>query len=104
MTEWIDIAKYRDFHDVPRIFVVIVDSRTFLFDCPFDEKLDDYPGEYAVYELLHLRPDTMPNDWTELSRQAADYKGRVPIRDVTFDASKRKQMKCAAVRNFIAVE
>ena len=68
MNEWIDIVEYRDFSDVPRIFVIVVDERTFLFDCPFDEQIDDYPDEYTVYELPHVRPDELLNDWSELPR------------------------------------
>jgi hypothetical protein len=102
MDEWIDIVAYRDFCDVPRIFLIVVDKRTILLDCPFDERLDEYPDEYAVYELRDFHLDALPRDWTELSRQGADYKGRVQARNVIFDASKRKQIKCAELRGLLA--
>ena len=40
---WANI-QYRDFYDVPRIFVADYQGRLYLFDCPFDEALDDYPS------------------------------------------------------------
>jgi hypothetical protein len=102
MDEWIEIVAYRDFCDVPRIFLAVVDERTILFDCPFDQGLDEYPDDYAVYELRDIRLDALPRDWGGLSHQGADFKGRVPVRRVIFDGSKRKQIKCADLRGLLA--
>ena len=67
MSEWIDIHEYRDFYDVPRIFVIDVDGRIILFDCQFVDELDEYSDEYKIYELSDTSFDTLSDDWTELS-------------------------------------
>lgn len=102
MNQWIDIIAYRDFYDVPRIFLVVVDGRTVLFDCPFDEALDEYPYDYRVYQLRGLGIHELPHDWNELlDQQKADYRGSVPVHNVMFDASKRKQIKCVELGRLI---
>ena len=102
MSDWIDILAYRDFSDVPRMFLVVVDGRTLLFDCAFDDELDEYPADYTVYELRNFRTDALPHDWTELPRREAACKGRIPVRSVVFDATRRKQMKCTECRELLA--
>ena len=34
--------RYRDFYDIPRIFIVTLNGKLFLFDCAFDDEIDDY--------------------------------------------------------------
>ncbi|MBI3437578.1 MAG: hypothetical protein HY054_02795 [Proteobacteria bacterium] len=40
-SEWLPI-RYRDFWDLPRAFSVDYDGKTYFFDCPFNESIDDY--------------------------------------------------------------
>lgn len=47
---WIPI-QYRDFYDIPRIFVMHHLGDTFVFDCPFDDDADEYPEYYVVRRL-----------------------------------------------------
>lgn len=48
----------RDFHDVPR-FILGMDelSNYWIFDCAFDDDMDEYPDEYKVYVAGHDRKD-----------------------------------------------
>ena len=46
--------QYRDFYDVPRIFLTTYKGRHFLLDCPFDDALDDYSAAYEVFLMRHL--------------------------------------------------
>ncbi len=92
MTEWIAIEEYRDFWHVPRMFVINVDGRIILFDCPFDDELEDYTDEYTIYDLGERSLDTLPGVWLGLSRLAVGCKGKVAVRKVTFDHTKRKQI------------
>jgi hypothetical protein len=92
MGDWINILAYRDFCDVPRMFLVVLEGRTYLFDCAFDDELDEYSADYAVYELHSFHIDALSLDWTELPHQEATLKGRVPVRDVLFDATRRRQI------------
>ena len=43
--------RYVDFYDVPRVIVLRYKGKLLLLDSPFDDKLDDYPDTYFVYEL-----------------------------------------------------
>jgi hypothetical protein len=48
--KWVPI-RYRDFFDVPRIFIAAYEGARYLFDCPFDDELDYYSDHYRVYQL-----------------------------------------------------
>jgi hypothetical protein len=102
MSTWIDIAVYREFWDVPRMFVVVVEDRTVLFDGSFDEALDEYPDDYKVY-LLHGRPVAeLPHDWSTIPDDKSEYLGRIAVVDVEFDSSRRKQIRCADLEKLIS--
>ena len=88
MENWTPI-NYRGYWDIPRTFVARHRSRTFLFECLFDQELDDYPDSFQVYLMPDLRDDQLPNDWTTLSAQAKAHLGDVPISRVRFDATRR---------------
>lgn len=87
-TVWLPIL-YRDFYDVPRMFVVLHAGATYLFDCPFCEDSDDYAEDFSVYRM----PDnsvaaTSLDDWSSLPSSGLLF-GTIPVRDVHFDASRR---------------
>src|SRR4051794_29503381 len=48
--EWVPI-QYREFYDRPRMIVAEYRGRSYLFNCSFDEALDDYSPDYAVFVL-----------------------------------------------------
>ena len=81
--------KYRGFWDVPRIFLTRHRSQTFLFDCAFDQELDDYPDNFKAYLMPDIADDELPKDWTLLLQRATQYLGEVPVSRVEFDASRR---------------
>ena len=89
MSEHVPIT-YRGFWDVPRVFLAHHQGQTFLFDCAFDEQLDDYPDTYKVFFLPDLREDELPKDWTTLRHRALSYVGDLPVSQVLFDPTKRK--------------
>jgi hypothetical protein len=94
--------KYLGFYDVPRNFIVRYANETLLFDCPFDEALDDYPDEYQVYVLPPMKVEELPKDWTALPPRALAYLGKVPLDRVLFDPSKRKSIDSAILEELIA--
>ena|SRR5438105_4421716 len=84
--------QYRDFWDVPRIFLVDHKGHLFLFDCPFDDVVEDYATEYRIYVLPTLDPTELTGSWAGLSKKAERFLRKVPIGRVCFDPSKRKEM------------
>jgi hypothetical protein len=84
--------KYMGFWDVPRIFIARHGGQTFLFDCAFDEGLDDYPDTFKVYLLPDVPDHELPRDWTTLVDRAARYLGEVPVKRVLFDPTKRQSI------------
>jgi hypothetical protein len=80
---------YREFHDVPRVFVACYNGLTFVFDCPFDDDADDYPDEYHVYLMPELSPSDLDDSWVTLARKSTCYLGTLPIDEVQFDSTRR---------------
>ena len=71
-------------------FLVEFNNRLVLFDCSFDEALDDYPDRYMVYLMPQLSRIQLDSDWKNLPQFAAAILGPVAVRDLSFDESKRK--------------
>jgi hypothetical protein len=84
--------RYKGFWDVPRIFLVQHGTQTFLFDCAFDEDLDDYPDNFKVYAMPEVPDAELPKDWTLLLERALRYLGEIPVHQVDFDATRRKSI------------
>jgi hypothetical protein len=81
---------YRDFWDVPRIFIVRHHGRQYLFDCRFDESAEDFEAAYRVYTLPDLPESEVSGSWEGLAERAESYLGEVPIESVIFDPSRRR--------------
>jgi hypothetical protein len=94
MSTWADI-NYRGFWDVPRIFFVRHDGRLYLFDCAFDDEVEDYPETYAVYEMPELTDADYAGSWVHLADNAVRRLGEVPLDQVQFDPTKRRQINTA---------
>jgi len=87
---WLPI-KYRDFYDVPRMFVVESQGKVFLFDCEFDDQLDDYPATYAVYRLQgdSIESIHLSDDWRALPGKGIRI-ATVGLDELKFDQTKRQ--------------
>ena len=92
MTQWAPI-RYLGFWDVPLVFLVSHDGNHFLFDRQFDDELDDYPDDYTVYLMPELPDDQLPADWTTLRERAVRRLGEIPIAQVQFDPTRRRQIE-----------
>jgi len=93
--------RYRDFYDVPRIFITTHKGELYLFDCPFDEELDDYSERYQVYQLPTISEDELQGSWEHLPERAASALGTVPVAQVQFDSSKRNSINTALLEEMI---
>ena len=98
--KYLQILSYRDFHDVPRLFVVEVQDARFVFDCPFDEALDEYGDSYTVYRIQAGDDDPL-GDWA--SRPAAALVvGRIPVADIEFDPTHREAIEASCIRKLLS--
>lgn len=91
MNHWAPI-RYREFWDVPRIFLVCHQDKWFLFDCPFDEASEDFPDFYRVYIIPEPGEEELAGSWDKLHGKALHYVGEVSIPRVRFDSSKRREI------------
>jgi hypothetical protein len=103
MRRWVPI-RYRGFWDVPRIFVATHNGQTFLFDCRFDEELDNYPESYRVYTMPSFADDELPTDWTTLCQWATGFLGEVPVARVQFDPTRRREIDSAILEELIGAK
>jgi len=101
MDNWAPI-RYREFWDIPRIFVVRYQGKMFLFDCAFDETAEDFPDYYRVYHLPELGEDEMTGSWDKLHQRATQYVGDVLVGSVQFDRSKRREIDTAVLDELTA--
>ena len=88
--------EYLGFWDVPRNFLVRFAGQLYLFDCPFDDDLDDYPEAYAVYVLSEMSREKIDEGWAGLPAKALHKVGILPIASVRFDPTKRQEIGAEA--------
>src|SRR6266853_5213243 len=91
MKRWTSI-RYRDFYDIPRIFVTEGATRTFLFDCRFNDEKDDYEEMYKVYLMPKLDEKDLAGGWQSLSAKAERLLGEIRTSEVEFDPTLRHQI------------
>jgi hypothetical protein len=91
MKVWTPI-RYRDFYDVPRIFLVQTGDALYLFDCRFDAAKDDYEETYEIFLMPGLQDQDLIESWEGLSARAKKSLGKVNVSEVEFDPSRRKQI------------
>jgi hypothetical protein len=82
--------RYRDFWDLPRIFLVDYLDETYLFDCEFDEQTEDYSQEYKVYLMPLISEKDLDKSWKDLYTSSIKLISKVSIYNVEFDETKRK--------------
>ena len=84
--------QYRDFYDVPRIFLVNHRGTLYLFDCPFYPALDEYPDIYRVFALPSDSCSDLSGSWDDLASRATAYLGEVLVKSVQFDSTRRREI------------
>ncbi|MES2572869.1 MAG: hypothetical protein V4710_22790 [Verrucomicrobiota bacterium] len=93
--------RYYDFWDVPRAFIAADAVGTYLLDGRFDEQLDDFPDFYEVFAMPPLAEQALACSWVDLLSRALSPLGRVRVRDVRFDPSRRKQVDLDSLRQLL---
>jgi hypothetical protein len=85
---WIPI-QYRDFHDVPRAFIVEREGARFFFDGGFDETLDEYSERFRVYRLgVESSRVLESGSWHGLA-ETGILVAEIPVGSVRFDSTRR---------------
>jgi hypothetical protein len=92
---------YREFYDIPRVFVVPYNGMKLLFECLFDESIGEYPDYYNVFTLSNIKEEDLQGSWVGLSKLATRYLGQVPICEVKFDQTKRKEINSEVIERLI---
>ncbi len=91
---------YREFYDVPRVFIVFAGDERILLDCQFDQSRDDYPTEYQVYRMA--RGFSPPSgSWANVIGEAVEHLGAMPVAAVHFDATGRRSVLANAFREML---
>ena len=84
--------EYRDFYDIPRMFILSFNDQTYLFDCPFDDASDAYPDRYSIYLMPNLNAEDLAGLWDGLASRAISKVGEVSTDQVKFDRSLRSSV------------
>jgi hypothetical protein len=94
--------RYGWFWDVPRCVTFHYKGRRFLLQSFFDEDLDEYPTDYSVYVIPEAADDSAPACSPEfLSKTPASYIGRIPIDQMTFDSTRRRELDASILDQFV---
>lgn len=89
--------NYRDFYDVPRIFIVHHRGMQLLFESSFDDAMDEYSDTYKVFLLPNISNDELHGSWISLPAKAIKCLGEVLIKEVAFDPSLRLEIEVGII-------
>jgi len=94
--------QYIEFYDVPRTIALRHKGKLFLLQSAFDEKRDDYPSKYTVYRLPESVAEQLASgSWRFLEEVPVEPVGQIPIENVRFDSTKRKELDGSILDEFI---
>lgn len=102
MEKKMTVFEYSGFYDVPRCISIWYRGIHFLLQSWFDEDLDEYPNAYSVYAVPAGIASTLAFS-PELLRVPLDWLGQLPINQVVFDPSKRKELDASVLESFVAL-
>lgn len=95
--------RYREFYDVPRIFLVEFGGEFYLFNSSFDDGLDDYRPDYEVHRIPAPAPGELDGTWDGLLERSTERVGVIPVSKVKFDRSRRKWIEDAALADILGL-
>ncbi len=92
---------YAGFYDAPLASTVRYGEGLYVSVRDFNDDADEYEDEYRAYRLPPLT-DEQRQSWLKLEEQATDHFGKVPIRDVVFDETKRREIETGVLERLLA--
>ena len=96
---------YAGFWDVPRYIVLSYREQSLLLRSEFDDELDEYELNYAVFILPEsARNSVRDGNWDFYNKTPMAEIGQVPVRAVVFDQSKRKELDASCLDSLLAVQ
>ncbi len=90
---------YCGFYDYPLAFVVRHRNALLLFWREFDDALDDYSDTYEVFLLPDFADEEVKvmRVWDGLPERATRRLGEVPVKDIVFDPTRRREIGTAVL-------
>ena len=93
--------QYVEFYDVPRTIVLLFREKWVLLQSTFNEELDDYEADYSVFQLPPtFQPPRVGSRWEFLEKELVCV-GKIPVREVQFDESKRRTLSAKALDEIV---
>ena len=96
------ILARRCYWDFPRLFIVAYAGEHFLFECAFDDDLDDYPDEFHVFRMPPVSGQELEGSWENISSLAIDCLGAIPASDIRFDQTRRQSIDSVVLETLLA--
>jgi hypothetical protein len=95
--------QYVDFYDVPRLILLRYKEHLFLLGSYFDDEKDDYDESYSIRLLPSLvEQQIADSSWKVLEDHLdAPLAGEIAVKDVVFDATKRKSLDPSFLDKFL---
>jgi len=102
---WLRIEAYLDFYDIPRMFVVEPKRGLLLvFDCAFDDTIDNYPRCFKVSVLARgVTVSDLPTDWRSLPSMTVGAVAAIPISALRFDSTRRREVLIGGLADLVAM-
>lgn len=88
--------KYSGFYDFPLGIIATHLGRTYLLERTFDEDLDEYEDFFRVYDITEISPREREQIWKRLDDVSEKLLCTIPIKELSFDESRRKWIGVAA--------
>jgi len=89
--------SYREFYDVPRLILLRREGSLILLESAFDAETDEYSDSYEVFVLPNISPDELAGSWEGLRSKAVTFLGRVPVKDIDFDPTLRREIETSLI-------
>ena len=83
---------------MPEGLIATYNGRKYLFERLFNDNLDDYQDFYSVYEIGDIEVEDGESIWTKLEESRRRFVYTIPVKDIQFDATKRRSINASAFK------